>query len=342
MFTCTDCGKPRYSYHSCRNRACPKCHTDQEAAWLETQRALLLPVPYFHTVLTVPTGLHAVCKSHPQVVYGILMREGAAALTALAADPRFVGGRIGIMAVLHTWTSDQRYHPHVHMLVPGVGLLPDGGIAHAVRADWLVPVDALSPIFRAKVRDALKAVDLSREVPRSVWRTKWNTYCRPAPSGPENVLQYLARYVFRIAITNRRILSIDNGLVVFRCREDEQWVTKTLPAGQFLGRFVQHVLPHGFTKVRYYGFLAPACRNRLAQVREQLGSVTQTASAPPPEGALDEDALGEVPAEVPPSVNAPRRCPCCGTGILVPTLTIRPSYAAVRPYIPRNRQRAPP
>ncbi len=342
VYVCTHCGEPRYSFHSCRNRSCPKCHTDQEAQWIEAQRALLLPAPYFHTVLTVPNALHPLCRSHPHVVYGILMREGAAALTALAADPRFVGGRIGVLAVLHTWTSDQRYHPHVHMLVPGVGLLADGAVTRAANAEWLVPVDALSLIFRGKVRDALKAAGLSGHVHRSAWRTRWNTYCRPAPSGPGNVLQYLARYVFRIAITNRRILSVDSGLVVFRCRADGQWTTKTLPAGQFIGRFIQHVLPPGFTKVRYYGLLAPACRRLFTHVQDALGPVPPAASGGCAGQPADEQPLPDGPADAPPAVNTPHRCSCCGVGILVPVLTIRPSYASVRPQVSRDRQRAPP
>ena len=307
LWQCDRCGRRRYSYHSCRNRHCPKCHGEQTARWLDKQRGRLLPCPYWLLTFTLPSELRALARAQPRMVYGLLMRAAFAALQKLAHDPRYVGGEIAALAVLHTWTRAMLFHPHVHLLVPGGGF-------NEQRQAWvpprnpafLVPVRALSVIFRAKVRDALQAHGLLGEVAPAVWsRTKpWVVHAQAAGSG-EKVIEYLARYVFRIAIANSRIEQFDNGQVRFRYRDNrtQQMQHIRLSAEQFIGRFLLHVLPRGFTKVRHYGWLASAAKARLARVQVQL-------PAPPPQ----PPATTNVPSA---EAAADRRCPHCQIGHLL-------------------------
>jgi len=266
------CAKYQYSYHSCRNRSCPKCHGDQTKMWLEKRRADLLPVTYFHVVFTVPQQLHAVIYANQKLLYGILMREAASALKKIALDPKYIGGQIGILAVLHTWTRAMLYHPHVHMLVPGGGLSPDGTYWLSSREDYLVPLAPLAKIFREKLRTALQKADVLDQVPPKAWFIKWNVYAKPTLQGSDQVLEYLGRYVFRIAITNNRILSINDGQVSFRYKDNKRgWQTKQLPANEFIGRFLRHVLPAGLSKVRYYGIFSPVAKDKLNTAKRLLG-----------------------------------------------------------------------
>ena len=266
------CAKFRYSYHSCRNRSCPKCHSDQTKMWLEKRRADLLPVTYFHVVFTVPQQLHAVIYANQKLLYGILMREAASALKKIALDPKYIGGQIGILAILHTWTRAMLYHPHVHMLVPGGGLSLDGTRWVSSRDDYLVALDALAKIFREKFRTALKKAELLDQVPPKAWFINWNVYAKPTLHGSNQVLEYLGRYVFRIAITNNRILSINDGQVRFRYKDNKHgWQTKQLSTDEFIGRFLLHVLPAGLSKVRYYGIFSPAAKAKLHTVKRLLG-----------------------------------------------------------------------
>jgi len=284
-----------YEYHSCGNRSCPKCGQDKTQRWLETQQGRLLPTRYFLVTFTLPSELRTVARSNQKVIYNLLFQSSSAALQKLAKDPRFLGGDIGMMGGLHTWTRDMSYHPHVHYIVPGGALSPDRSQWLSSRKKFFVPVKALSVIFCAKFRDALKKMDLFHDVPASVWKNDWVVHCKPVGSG-DKALKYLAPYIYRTAITNNRIKSCDNTMVSFRFKNSstDQWETKKLPAFDFMHRFLQHVLPKGFVKIRYYGFLAPGRRNLLAVALYLLGASKPLSEACP------------VPKK-------DHVCPCCGS-----------------------------
>jgi Putative transposase/Transposase zinc-binding domain len=218
VYQCDHCRQKVFSYHSCRNRSCPKCHQNQTERWLKQQRDRLLSCPYFLLTFTLPTELRPLARSHPKKIYGLLMRAAADALQSLVRDPRFVGARVGALAVLHTWTRAMLFHPHVHMLVTAGGLSADGSSwVNSKNPRFLVPVRALSVIFRAKFCAALKKAGLLQDAPTAVWQKKWVVHSQHAGRG-DKVLQYLARYVFRIAIANSRIESVEDGNVRFRYR----------------------------------------------------------------------------------------------------------------------------
>jgi ribosomal protein L37AE/L43A len=312
VYQCPECGEKRYSYHSCQNRHCPKCQNAAGQEWLEQQQALLLPVPYFLLTFTLPEDLREVARSHQKLVYGLLFRTSAAAAQELAQDPRFVGGTLGMVGVLHTWTRALIYHPHVHYVVPGGGLVPDGKAWHPAREDFLLPVRALSMIFRAKFRDALRKTELFPEIPPEVWTQDWVVHCQPVGDGA-HALKYLAPYIFRVAISNKRILQLENDEVTFGYTDGRsgQRKTCTLNAEEFIRRFLQHVLPKGFSKVRYYGFYSPSRREALSKVRQLLSCATTPARQGPPP-----------PAQPLPA--AEMQCPICGKSMrLVSTLRPR-------------------
>ncbi|MDH5560602.1 MAG: IS91 family transposase [Deltaproteobacteria bacterium] len=280
LVKCGHCQTLDYAYHSCKNRACPKCHGNDTRRWLEKRRAELLETVYFHVVFTLPSELREVVRKNQQTLYSILLRAAAYALLKLAADPKYVGARIGMLAVLHTWTSSLAFHPHAHFLVPGSGATSDGRCRHAVRKKFLVPVQALSPIFRAKFMEMARKAMPDAKFPAEIWQKDWVVYAKPAVQGSDKVLRYLGRYVHRIAITNNRILAGDDGQVTFRYKQRRQqkqkrcsqWKTMTLPATQFMARFLQHVVPQGFHKVRYYGIWSPANRAVLNLIRQSLAN----------------------------------------------------------------------
>jgi hypothetical protein len=274
VYFCTQCQERRYSYHSCKNRHCPKCQNQQANDWLHEQKELLLPTHHFLVTFTLPAELRALARSHQKTIYNLLFRASAAALQQLAQDPRFVGARLGMVGVLHTWTRQLLYHPHVHYLVTGGGLTDDGRWRPS-RKDFLLPVKALSPIFRAKFRDALKQTQLFIQVPPCVWRKDWVVHSEPVGSGTQ-AFQYLAPYVFRVAISNNRLRSLQQGAVTFSYKESatDQLKRCTLSAEEFIRRFLQHVLPPRFIKVRYYGLLSPAHRQLLLKARQLLSPTT--------------------------------------------------------------------
>ena len=281
VYQCTDCGATHYQYHSCQNRHCPQCQHQLGDQWLAQQRDLLLPVPYFMVTFTLPAALHEVARLHQKTVYNILFRTSAAALQTLARDARYVGGQIGMVGVLHTWGRNLSYHPHVHYLVPAGGLATDGQQWLPARRNFLVPVKALSILFRAKFRDALQRNGLFDQVPPEVWQQDWDVHCQPVGKGV-GALKYLAPYIFRVAISNRRILKVANGNVTFRYRESDTgcWRTCTLAAEEFLRRFLQHVLPKGFVKVRYYGLFNPSLRYQLPRIRLVLAVAGEETDTP--------------------------------------------------------------
>lgn len=311
VYFCNSCQEYHYCYHSCQNRHCPKCQNDQADAWLEDQKDLLLPVPYFMVTFTLPEELRSLVRSHQKELYNLLFRCSAAALQELARDQRFVGGKIGMVGVLQTWTRDLFYHPHIHYLVPGGGLSPDGTQWLSSSKDFLVHTRPLSVLFRAKFRDALKKTDLFPLIDPDVWKKQWVVDCEPVGAG-EEAFRYLAPYIFRVAISNNRILKLEDGRVTFEYKDSDSGRSKlcTLSAEEFIRRFLQHVLPDRFVKVRYYGFLAPTNRHLLDSIRGLLGA---PAVERKPAGT-DSDA--KEPGEG-------LRCPKCGA-ILIFVQTLEP------------------
>lgn len=304
---CDRCGHEHYSYHSCRNRHCPKCHGEQTQAWLEKQQARLLPVAYYLLTFTLPASLRPVARSHPGQIYRLIMKTAVASLQKLARDPQWVGGTLPILAVLHTWTRALLFHPHVHLLVPAGGISPEGAWVDAPHPNFLVPGYALSEIFRAKIKAGLKKLDLL-DPSCPCWNQKWDVNCRHAGSG-EKVLDYLARYVFRIAIANSRLEKLENGQVTFRYRDNQTQELRhvTLRAEEFIERFLQHVLPKGFVKVRTYGLWSAPQQELLAKVQAQLAPASV---APRPD-------LAESQTVASPAASDLTLCPKCKLGHMI-------------------------
>ena len=290
---CDCCGHPRPAYHSCRNRHCPKCQSLARAQWLEDRQAELLPVEYFHVVFTVPEEIAALAYQNKEVVYGILFRATAETLRTLAADPQHLGAEIGFFAVLHSWGQNLLHHPHLHCVVPGGGLAPDGKRWIACRPGFFLPVNVLSCLFRRLFLDYLQAAfeQGQRHFFSSLERLRdphafahylaplrqidWVVHAKPPFGGPEQVLNYLGRYTHRVAISNNRLLDIEDGKITFRWkdyRHNDRPRVMTLEADEFIRRFLLHVLPDGFQRIRHYGFLAHRYRKaKLALCRQLLG-----------------------------------------------------------------------
>lgn len=304
VYICTACGETRYSYHSCRNRHCPKCQTENAQRWLEKQQDLLLPVPYFLLTFTLPAGFNEVARAHQRLLYDLLFKTSAAATQQLANDPRWLGGQIGMMGVLHTWGRNLAYHPHIHYLVPAGAWTDEEWLpAHH---NFLLPVRALSRVFRSRLQQALRRTDCYARIPARVWQQAWVVHCEEVGSG-WNALKYLAPYIFRVAISNNRILKLENDCVTFRYRDTETGAEKrcTLTAEEFIHRFLQHVLPKNFVKVRYYGFFAARQRTKLLSIQQQLGKL----HAPIPAAPTQPDTH-----RAPPSPKL--LCPQCGQPML--------------------------
>lgn len=312
VYRCPACAEMLYSYHSCRNRHCPRCQHAAAQQWLTAQQDLLLPVPYFLLTFTLPAELRSVARQHPCLIYNLLFRASAATAQELARDPRFIGGQLGLIGILQTWARNLTYHPHIHYLVPGGGWDPATQVWHAARPDFLLPVQALSVLFRAKFRDGLRKSPLFRAIPPAVWQQEWVVHCLPVGNGAP-ALKYLAPYVFQVAISNRRIVSLEHDQVsfVYTDARTRQRHTCTLDALAFIDRFLQHVLPKGFCKVRYYGFFSPRQRTTLQAVRCWFAQAT-----------------GACAAAEPPAVAAPPpavlRCPKCGQ-VMTVVATLRPT-----------------
>jgi len=326
VYTCPRCATIRYFYHSCRNRHCPTCQQGQAQNWLATQQEMLLPIPYFLVTFTLPAQLRALTRRNQRSLYSLLFRSSATALQQLAADPRFLGGQIGMVGVLQTWTRDLCYHPHVHYLVPAGALAPDGSRWLAAKGQFLVHTKPLAQLFRGKMRAGLRQLKLEKEVASETWRKPWVVDCRPVGTG-QAALKYLAPYVFRVALSTNRLVGVTNDQVTFRYRDGESKKTKlcTLPAEEFIGRFLQHVLPKGFVKVRYFGLFSPGKRPRLAQVRELL-AVEAACTVP---AVSDEGTSASVEHEE----HLVVECPACGTvmqvtQVLMPLSRSPPGHAS--------------
>jgi ribosomal protein L37AE/L43A len=309
VYYCQNCKEQRYSYHSCKNRHCPKCGNEQANQWLQAQQSLLLPTPYFLVTFTLPQELRGVARSKQKLLYNLLFRTSSQALLKLAQDPRFVGAQIGMVGVLHTWTRALLYHPHVHYLVTGGGL-SKAGSWRSSPAHFLVPEKPLAMIFRAKLRDELKNVGLFPRVDRRLWKKDWVVDCEPVGTGAA-AFKYLAPYIFRVALSNRRILKLKDGQVTFKYKESatQQIRFCTVSAQEFIRRFLQHVLPNRFIKVRYYGLLSPRHRQLLLRARQLLEPTIRNAASK----ALAQLATPE-----------PLPCPHCGQPLTL-LRTLRPS-----------------
>jgi hypothetical protein len=317
LYFCTQCQEQRYSYHSCKNRHCPKCGNQQANEWLQQQQNLLLPIPYFMVTFTLPQELRPLARSNQKTIYNLLFRASSQALLKLAQDPRFVGGSVGLVGVLQTWTRQLIYHPHVHYLVTGGGLT-QAGRWRSSRADFLLHEKPLAMIFRAKLRDALKQVGFFHQVDRRLWKKRWVVDCEPVGNGAA-AFKYLAPYIFRVAISNQRILKLKDGQVTFKYKESATAQIRfcTVSAPEFIRRFLQHVLPARFVKVRYYGLLAPRHRHLLGHARQLLAADGQQ---PPPGN------VGQAPINQYSTMREPLRCHHCGHPLTL-----------LRPLKPRGR-----
>jgi hypothetical protein len=315
VFACPACSEVRYSYHSCRNRHCPKCQHQQTQDWLETQQGLLLNAPYFLLTFTLPSELRLLASQNQKLLYHLLFRASAQAAQQLARDPRFVGGQIGLVGILHTWTRNLIYHPHVHYLAPGGGVGSDGRSWLPARKNFFLPVKALSKLFRAAFQRALRKTALYAHIPAKVWRRAWVVHCKGVGNG-QAALKYLAPYIHRVAISNRRLLSLtqgnlENAQVTFQYRASDtgQLKTCTLSVEHFIQRFLQHVLPRGFVKVRYFGFFGATLRSRLTALQQGL----QPDTIPPETEQTDQPTMNHTLAS---SWQDNITCPKCGQPML--------------------------
>ena len=324
--TCDQCGATRTAYNSCRNRHCPKCQRAAEVAWLAARQAELLPLPYFHVVFTLPHRLHALAQGNPRVLYAALFRAAADTLLTFGRDPQHLGGTIGVTAILHTWGQNLSQHLHLHCVVTGGALAPDGTRWIAAKNGFLFPVRALSTVFRAKYLDALRqafatqaltfasgTAALSEPAAFAQFvadlRTEpWVVYAKRPFGGPAQVLQYLGRYTHRVAISNARLVDLQDGTVRFRWKDyadGGRTKVMALSVEEFLRRFLLHIVPRGFVRIRYFGLLANRRR------RAQLDRCRVVLAAPTPAAPSAES-----PTSSPGPSKALRRCPHCGVGVL--------------------------
>jgi hypothetical protein len=325
---CEDCAHTRIAYNSCRNRHCPKCQGAAAKRWLAEREAELLPVPYYHVVFTLPASISNIAYQNKAVIYDLLFRASAETLTAIAADPKHLGARIGITSVLHTWGSAMTHHPHVHIIVPGGGLSLDGNSWVSCRPGFFLPVRVLSRLFRRLFLEMLVAAhtagrlrffgDHARLAKREAFtaylaparKAEWVVYAKRPFGGPEAVLAYLSRYTHRVAISNSRLIAFDGKAVTFkwkdyRAKGHDRAKIMTLASDEFIRRFLIHVLPRGFHRIRHYGLFASAGRaENIAQARELL-YVPKLQSNPTDADTVDESSTLAHP------------CPCCGGHMII-------------------------
>jgi hypothetical protein len=337
------CGHTQIAYNSCRNRHCPKCQAAASRRWLADREAELLPVPYFHVVYTLPSELRDIAYQNKRVVYDLLMKAAAETTLAIAADPKRLGARIGVTAVLHTWGSALIHHPHVHMIVPGGGLSLDNARWVASRSNFLVHVNVLARLFRGKMLAMLMDAHDSGQLTffnthagltekrtfkrfiAALRRIHWVVHCKAPFAGPEQVLRYLSRYTHRVAISNRRLVAADNTSIAFRWKDYRingpgRWKTMRLHPHEFIRRFLMHVLPKGFHRIRHYGLFANANRaENLATARTLLHIVPPADPQEQPD--ITPDALRVLPCP----------CPRCGARMIVIEVFARGCEPSWRP-----------
>jgi hypothetical protein len=322
---CEDCAHTIIAYNSCRNRHCPKCQGAAARTWMEEREAELLPVPYFHVVFTLPSAIGDIAYQNKAMIYDALFKASAETMLTIAADAKHLGARIAITSVLHTWGSAMTHHPHVHMIVPGGGLSPDGERWIATRLNFFLPVLVLSRLFRRLMLEKLAAAHKAGKLAffgehahlacdkafaaflAPLKRTKWFVYSKRPFAGPKAVLAYLSRYTHRVAISNRRLIAADTESVTFKVKDYRVegpglYTTMTLATREFIRRFLLHVLPKGFHRIRHYGLLAGATRE------ENLAKARKLLAASLPVHANEEPAASDALATP---------CPCCGGRMII-------------------------
>jgi hypothetical protein len=314
---CDTCGHQQLRNHSCKNRSCPKCQHAETQRWIQQRKAELLPTRHFHVVFTLPQELRELVRRNQKRLLDALFKAAAESLLKLAEDERFVGGQVGILAVLHTWTRTMVWHPHVHCLVTGGGLAPSGDAWLPSRRAFLVPVKALSQIFRAKFVALIRRRLPEADLPEEIWRNDWVVFTKSTLEGADALLRYLGRYVRRAAITNSRILAVRDDEVAFtyRCSKDRRVKVMRLSPLEFCRRFLQHVLPRGFHKIRYYGLFSPRHRQALRRIREQLLLTAAPSSKIEPIDDVDE-----------PTGYHHRACSECDQGLMVVVGRFQPKW----------------
>ena len=332
-----ECSHTVIAYNSCDNRHCPKCQGRQAREWLEARKAELFEAPYFHVVFSLPPRIAAIAYQNKAVIYGLLLKASAETLLTVAADQKRLGVRIGFTSVLHTWGSAMTHHPHVHMIVPGGGISLDGTRWIGSKQDYLLPVKVLSRMFRGKMLAMLKAVHEAGELQffgkqsgladkaafkaylEPLYATNWHVYAKRPFAGPEQVLAYLARYTHRVAISNSRLVAADAKGVTFKYKDYRiegpgRAKTMTVTPGEFIRRFMLHVLPKGFHRIRHYGLLAggPAKAARIERARDLIAAAAPPKPAPPANEPQTKAGDEAAPADKP--VHA---CPCCGARMMI-------------------------
>jgi len=315
VLQCGGCGQTFFAYHGCRNRSCPACHTGQSRQWLHARRAEILPCAYYHVTITVPSQLRAAFRSNQRDCYGLLMKASSEAVLELCADKRHLGAVPAALSMLHTWSAAMDYHPHVHLLVSSRGIGLDGKSWRETNGSFLIPVRALSRLVRGKFMAMLKKArpDIEVQIAAEAWKREWVAWSKPWGKGETAVLEYLARYVHRIAITNGRILAMDGQTVTFRYKDRKagQMRVCTVTGHEFMRRFLQHVLPKGLHKVRYCGLWHSSRRAQRQNLRRTM-LLEEAQKTPPPQSpaiaalthAPEQDAANGTP-------NPP--CPYCGS-----------------------------
>jgi hypothetical protein len=327
---CEDCAHTLIAYNSCRNRHCPKCQGAAAREWLAEREAELLPVPYFHVVYTLPAALRDIAYQNKAVIYDLLFKASAQTTLTIAADPKHLGARIGFISVLHTWGSALVHHPHVHMIVPGGGFSPDGSKWVACRPRYFLTVEVLSALFRRLFLDMLRAAHAAGRLQffgdllpladkvafdaylKPLRNIDWVVYAKRPFAGPKQVLRYLSRYTHRVAISNRRLISADENGVTFKYKDyrldgSARYTTMTLATDEFIRRFLIHVLPKGFHRIRHYGLLAKGNRAANLAHARQLLAVPLCSNEPETHqvAASDEQRV------------LPHPCPCCGGRMII-------------------------
>jgi hypothetical protein len=330
LYRCDECGSEKNVYNSCRNRHCPKCQCLEKERWLEKRRNELLPVPYFHVVFTLPEELNVLALGNPEVIYDLLFHSASQTLLEIAADPKHLGARLGLLAILHTWGQTLVLHPHLHCIVPGGGPSIDGERWMAASERFLLPVRVLAPVFRGKFLAGLKALYQEGRLSLTagaeklrdplvfhnlldrLYQKSWWVYSKPPFGGPEQVLRYLARYTHRVALSNHRLVRVAHHQVTFTYKDYSQNGRRremTLPVEEFIRRFLLHVLPHRFVRIRYYGLLANRHRDRqLERCRALLDT------APPVPESDERESWETVYQRV--TGRDPTLCAECGHGHL--------------------------